>query len=281
MKTNLRMLWTGLFLSASAAAHAGDVVGLKSFTSGTPALASEVNGNFTAAKSAVDDNASRVTTLEGVNAAGRLTVLEGLNADSRLTALETQFAAQVKCPANAPDRFTDNGDGTVCDRDTGLMWESQKLASDDVPGNCAGVGGNVSRDFRCVNRTFTWPDFGAGSVAWVDFLAKMNGELGVSADGVTSTPTPTAYAGYRDWRVPSVDEMQSIISLPGGFCLSCIDPVFGPWRGNILSFTSSSDANDPALSWVVHADATNAAFAETVTKSLFFSATVRAVRNGR
>jgi len=91
MKTSLRMVWPGLLLMASAAAHAGEVAGLKSFTSGTPALASEVNGNFNAVKSAVDDNHSRLTTLEGVNAAGRLTALENINMSSRLTALEAQI----------------------------------------------------------------------------------------------------------------------------------------------------------------------------------------------
>ncbi|MES1987411.1 MAG: hypothetical protein V4440_05145 [Pseudomonadota bacterium] len=45
-------------------AYAGNVVGLKSFTAGTPALASEVNGNFNAVKSAVDDNNARLAVVE-------------------------------------------------------------------------------------------------------------------------------------------------------------------------------------------------------------------------
>ena len=35
----------------------------------------------------------------------------------------------VICPPGAPTRFVDNGDGTVCDHQTGLMWE-MKNASD-------------------------------------------------------------------------------------------------------------------------------------------------------
>lgn len=42
-------------------AAAGPVNGLTSFTAGTPARAAEVNGNFTAVKTAVDDNDARIT----------------------------------------------------------------------------------------------------------------------------------------------------------------------------------------------------------------------------
>jgi hypothetical protein len=45
-------------------AWAGPVGPLTTFSSNTPAVASEVNGNFTAVKSAVDDNATRIGTLE-------------------------------------------------------------------------------------------------------------------------------------------------------------------------------------------------------------------------
>ncbi len=109
MQTRLRILWLAMFLLSSAAAHAGDVVGLTSFTSNTPALASEVNGNFDAVKTAVDDNAARVTTLEGANAASRISTLEGVNAASRITALEDiNAAARVTAleGVNAASRIT-------------------------------------------------------------------------------------------------------------------------------------------------------------------------------
>lgn len=76
-------------LSFALPAAAGPVNGLTSFTAGTPARAAEVNGNFTAVKTAVDDNHTRIGTIEGVNAAARITALEGANAAARLTALET------------------------------------------------------------------------------------------------------------------------------------------------------------------------------------------------
>ncbi len=55
-------------------ARAGSVSGLTTFTAGTPAKASEVNGNFSAVKTAVDDNASRIAALESAVAALKTTV---------------------------------------------------------------------------------------------------------------------------------------------------------------------------------------------------------------
>lgn len=53
-----------LMASSSTALLASSVTIPNTFTSGTPALASEVNGNFTAVETAVNDNDSRITTLE-------------------------------------------------------------------------------------------------------------------------------------------------------------------------------------------------------------------------
>lgn len=47
---------------ASSAAWAGEVTNLKTFNAGDPAVADEVNANFSAVKTAVDDNDSRITT---------------------------------------------------------------------------------------------------------------------------------------------------------------------------------------------------------------------------
>jgi len=62
---------------------AGEVTGLLNFTSGTPARAGEVNGNFQATKTAVDDNHQRIAALEATNA----TLL------SRIAALEAKLAS--------------------------------------------------------------------------------------------------------------------------------------------------------------------------------------------
>lgn len=60
MRTKITILAIAAICSINMAS-AGDVTGLTTFTSGTPAVASEVNENFNAVKTAVDDNNSRIT----------------------------------------------------------------------------------------------------------------------------------------------------------------------------------------------------------------------------
>lgn len=96
MNANPKFLAAAASLAACFGAqtgHAGPVGPLTTFTAGTTAKASEVNGNFGAVQTAVDDNDSRVATLEGINAATRLGALESINAASRLAALEASVAS--------------------------------------------------------------------------------------------------------------------------------------------------------------------------------------------
>jgi hypothetical protein len=74
-----------------------------------------------------------------------------------------------------PPRFGDNGDGTVTDNQTGLMWEKK---SDD------GVLSINDKDL-----TYNW------SNADIVHVAALNGG---------------PFAGYTDWRLPTVSELQSI-----------------------------------------------------------------------
>jgi len=54
----------GVAVAASMATIASQVTGLNTFTSGTTISSSEMNANFTAVKTAIDDNDSRITALE-------------------------------------------------------------------------------------------------------------------------------------------------------------------------------------------------------------------------
>jgi len=57
-------LTAGVLATLSATLIAGQVTGLTQFTAGSPAKAAEVNGNFAAVKTAVDDNHARITAAE-------------------------------------------------------------------------------------------------------------------------------------------------------------------------------------------------------------------------
>lgn len=71
-------------------AFAGDVTGLTSFSAGTPARAADVNSNFTAVKTAVDNNHARIITLEAANAA---LLSDNTTLNARLAALEAKLAS--------------------------------------------------------------------------------------------------------------------------------------------------------------------------------------------
>ncbi|MCK0154608.1 hypothetical protein MWU49_12890 [Alcanivorax sp. S6407] len=60
----IRMVSGVLAFSLMGSVGATDVTGLTTFVPNTPAKAEEVNGNFNAVKSAVDDNDQRITDLE-------------------------------------------------------------------------------------------------------------------------------------------------------------------------------------------------------------------------
>jgi hypothetical protein len=99
-------------------------------------------------------------------------------------------------------RLTDNGDGTVTDAQTGLMWE-KKGHLDGVPVACTSTG--ACPDPHDADNQYTYsadtPTGPPGTVYTV-MLAQLNAGGG--------------FAGHTDWRLPTLAELQGILDYTDG-----------------------------------------------------------------
>jgi hypothetical protein len=126
MKTNLKMLWVAaLFSLASGGSLAGSVAPLTTFTAGTTAQASQVNGNFNAVSTAVNDNNARITT-------------NTTNITANTTAISTkQDRVTGTCATSSAIRAI-NADGTVvCESTSATTGYMTVSAVGAIPRNSA------------------------------------------------------------------------------------------------------------------------------------------------
>ena len=134
-------------------------------------------------------------------------------------------AAAAEPPTSC--RYLANGDGTVSDLNTGLMWE-QKTGILGTP--------NPS-DIHDINNTYSWSaGVGGGTMrdgtAFTGFLATLNNDT-ASTNGVNAAITG-CFAGHCDWHMPSVAE---------GWTIAPIDPILGPDVGYWSASSWSADSS--------------------------------------
>jgi hypothetical protein len=147
--------------------------------------------------------------------------IAGLQAAPGDTGDSTVFPGDgVTGPALA---YQDNGDGTITDLNTGLMWEKK------VAGGSSGCPID-SANLHGVDSTCTWAQ---ATGAWI---AAINAEGG------------TGLAGHNDWRVPNVKELQSIVHY--GLADPAIDPIFSPTTADNY-WSSTTFAFNPSSAWFV------------------------------
>jgi hypothetical protein len=164
-----------------------------------------------------------------------------------VAAADAQTEPTPMCPPPAGPlvgpRFQDNGNGTVTDHQTGLMWEQKTGVVGVKP---------ATPNIHDVNNTYTWsgvlstdPD---GTV-FANFLGIL--DFNESSDGTTITG---CFANYCDWRLPTILEVQGIIdkSVPGcGPGGTCIDPTFGPTQRRAY-WSGTTDERNNGFAWEVH-----------------------------
>jgi len=139
-------------------------------------------------------------------------------------------------------RYFDNGDGTVSDLDSGLMWEKK----DQI---CPGV--------HCVYDSPTgrkWETETLHGYLNVPGDFRVGLDSGMSLDGVV---TSGCFAGYCDWRAPNVEELRGIVDLTRGKCGGgtgpCINPIFGPTDFDCYQTQTLAPGGNPnrVMSWKV------------------------------
>ena len=147
-------------------------------------------------------------------------------------------------------RFEDNGDGTVTDWLTGLQWERK-------------TNDGTVHDLDNVYSWSAGPS-AANGTAFTDFLFQLDFPLG-------------CFAGQCDWRLPTLAELQTILSDPYPCATSpCVDQAaFGPTiAGGYWSATTYATAMNTA--WFVDFSLGSA----NISAGKFVNAGVRAVRAG-
>ena len=108
--------------------------------------------------------------------------------------------------------YIDNGDGTVTDKYTGLMWK--KCSEPDTTTDCSGT-----------HNTYTW------------------------ANAITQCENLT-YAGYFDWRLPNMKELFSLIKYEGSNG-PYIDTTNFPSTVSSYYWTSTTYAPDTTNAMIV------------------------------
>jgi hypothetical protein len=139
----------------------------------------------------------------------------------------------------ASQTFTDNGDGTITDNTTGLMWEKKDQSGLDP------------HDWT---KTYTWCGASCGTTNIMDgtiattFLAALNSGSG--------------FAGHTDWRIPNVNELESILNLENlnpatysafntGCAASCTVTTCSCTQSILFYWSSTTYHHIPVGAWYV------------------------------
>jgi hypothetical protein len=207
--------------------------------------------------SAIDDHTDDVAAGIAGNGLGS-SAPQGQRIKTGQTTCFDATGTAVACPAGGQDgglqkglsrSYADNGDGTITDTRTGLTWE--KLSDD-----------GTIHDW---DNTYSWATAFSGKVA---------------------TLNSTGFAGHTDWRLPNVNELQSLIdygttnpAVSSAFNSGCVPGCTVATCSCTRSasyWPSTSSQSSPTLAWTVFFGS-GLVGNSTKSTSTFFA---RAVRGG-
>ncbi len=153
--------------------------------------------------------------------------------------------------------YTDNGDLTATDDNTKFMWEV-KLAADGSNGGNCNDDDQEKRSVHCVNNTYTWSASASDDdgTLFTDFLDKLNNRcdgnesMSCNIDADCGANGPCGFAGHRDWFIPNVKQLQSIVDY--GTFSPAIDSTFPGATASSFYWSATTSANDSDSAWFVN-----------------------------